>query len=269
MGTLNLFLPVYIKLEKEVHSLANVIFFCDKQIGVYSVNSAELLVRIAMEVESISKELYERHGGLMEPINKEGKKRDLYFDTDCLNHLEKIWLLGKKEVLVTATNFYFSEPANIILNPLKNAHKRGKSKWKKAYQSVKHNRVKDLHQATIGNIINALAALYVLNIYYVYSKKVSIESEDLSFGSSIFSVTKGDSLQDVLLSHHITCCDEININQRIRHYEYDNEGYPVYGTAVTSYHEEVGEYESMVANEYQVVQHDRTPIINVQEESEE
>lgn len=49
---------------------------------------ADLIVRCAVEIESLSKELYCRWG-IMEPVDSEGNKRDLYFDTDCLALLEQ------------------------------------------------------------------------------------------------------------------------------------------------------------------------------------
>ena len=59
---------------------------------------ADLIVRCAVEIESISKELYKNLGGNMSPIDKERKPRDLYFDTDCLNLLEQHWTLSKKKL---------------------------------------------------------------------------------------------------------------------------------------------------------------------------
>jgi hypothetical protein len=158
----NLFWPVYKSLESEVIELSNKIHFDDNQCSVYSVKIIELLLRCCVEIEAISKDLYFKNGGVS-PNN-----RDLYFDTDCLELLEKKWILSKKIVLISSANFYFQNEDNIILKPLYKANKRGTSTadWKKAYQAVKHNRSENLDKGNIKNLLRAMAGLFILNLYY-------------------------------------------------------------------------------------------------------
>ena len=73
---------------------------------IYSMRIADLIVRCAIEIEALSKELYGRLGGDMTPLTEDGKKRDLYFDTDCIELLNEKWHICKKEVSVSAINFY-------------------------------------------------------------------------------------------------------------------------------------------------------------------
>lgn len=192
----NLYWPVYINLEKEFLKLADCIHFSDDQLNVYSMHIADLIVRCAVEIEALSKELYGMIGGNMEPMDEKGNPRDLYFDTDCLELLEQKWLLSKKEITVSAINFYFTDEKNRVLTPLNKANRRRKSgsKWKRAYQAVKHDRRKSLKKATIENLLHALGALYILNLYYrdertdigrVYLHDHSFDSR---VGSEIFSV---------------------------------------------------------------------------------
>lgn len=100
----NLYWPVYKNLEKEFLELANFIHIDDDQLDIYSMHIADLIVRCAVEIESISKELYKNLGGNMSPIDKERKPRDLYFDTDCLNLLEQNWTLSKKKNYSISSN---------------------------------------------------------------------------------------------------------------------------------------------------------------------
>lgn len=168
MNTQNLYWPIYKKLEKEFLELAEYIHFSDDQLDIYSMHIADLIVRCAIEIEAISKELYCLLGGSTELTDSEGNPRDLYFDTDCLELLEQKWHLSKKQISVSAINIYFSEEKNQTITPLRKANKRGTSgsKWKQAYQAVKHNRKKSLKKATIENLLYALGALYILNLYY-------------------------------------------------------------------------------------------------------
>lgn len=188
----NLYWNVYKNLEKEFLNLANYIHLTDNQLGVYSMHIANLIIRCAIEIESISKELYYMNGGNRELYNDEGKIRDLYFDTDCLNLLEKKWNISKKIIIVSGIDFYFKDEKHKILTPLKKSNKRGTSgsKWKRIYQEIKHNRAESLEKATIGILLNILGALYILNVYYKNQKlEISYtDSFDNSFGSDIFSV---------------------------------------------------------------------------------
>ena len=49
--TTNLYWPVYKSIEREVLALAYVIHIDDKQLNVYSVKIAELLIRTCVEVD--------------------------------------------------------------------------------------------------------------------------------------------------------------------------------------------------------------------------
>lgn len=192
---MNLFWPVYKNLELEVLEIAKYIHVSDKQVGVYSMRIADIIVRCAIEIEAISKELYKSLGGCMELKDKEGKKRDIYFDTDCLKLLEKHWKLSKKVVKISSPLFYLEEERHKVICPLHNAFKRKGAKWNKAYQAIKHNRAESLESSgTIENMLLALGALYILNLYYkddsfIMQDKVESNVFDERIGSELFSVT--------------------------------------------------------------------------------
>lgn len=131
----------------------------------------------------------------MSPTTPDGDPRDLFFDTDCLDLLDKKWALSKKQIAISAINFYFIDNKNKILTPLYKSSKRGTSgsKWKQAYQAVKHDRKNSLNKATIKNLLHALGSLYILNLYYrdertdigrVYLNEHSFDNRA---GSEIFS----------------------------------------------------------------------------------
>lgn len=149
-------------MERELLSLSEVIHITDEQLAVYSMRIADLLIRTVVEIESISKELYFKQGG-----NK-ADNIELYYDTDCLKLLDDKWQLSKKIVMVSSPAFYLEQHDDVYLTPLRKAHRRGSSssRWQRAYQAVKHNRAKELKKGNLGNFISALAALYILNLYY-------------------------------------------------------------------------------------------------------
>ena len=193
----------YLKLEKEAIELSKYIFFtdevvknekgnivhqsCDSQLATFSPHIADLLVRCCVEIEAISKELYYENGG-----TKPRGDSSIFFDEDCLKLIDMKWETHKKTVLVVASFFNFTKDENLILKPLREAHKRQGTYWERAYQAVKHDRFYSMHLGNVKAFIHALAALYLLNIYYrnpsLVVKYHDISSLDYSMGSSIFAV---------------------------------------------------------------------------------
>jgi len=104
---MQIFWTIYKNLEKELIDLSNNIHFCDTQEQVYSIHISDLLIRTSVEIEAISKELYKSAGGNMTPVDNEGKERDLFFDTDCIQFLDINWRITKKYVHLVSPNFLF------------------------------------------------------------------------------------------------------------------------------------------------------------------
>ena len=184
-----LYWQVYKNIEKEFLRLSETIYIDDFQQSVYSMKIADLLIRTVIEIEALSKDLYLENSG--EPV----ADKEMFFDTICINYLNNLWRLEDKIVLVVSPNVYFGKEENKILRPLHKAMKRGTSSsdWNKAYQAVKHNRVKELHKGNIKNLLHGLAALYLLNLYYKNDKIENIQDIDRlaingSWGSNLFSV---------------------------------------------------------------------------------
>ena len=142
----NTYWSVYKRLENELVNASHVVYYDDNQLNVYSELMLELLLRIAIEIEAISKELYICNDG---PAYDDESK--MYFDTVCLKYLNDKWNLEEKEIFITGNGFYFKKDENKKLNPLAKSFKRGSSgsDWKKAYQSVKHNRSTNNKKANI------------------------------------------------------------------------------------------------------------------------
>ena len=199
----DIFWQTYLNLEKEVIEVSKFIFVtdvktvnekgvekeqpCKTQLETYSPHIADLLVRCCVQIEAVSKELYFE-------LNGEKKRGDstIKFDTDCLKLLDIKRETHKKKVLVVAPFFNLTKEENLVLRPLKEAHKHQGTYWEKCYQAVKHDRYACLCCGNVKALIHALAALYLLNIYMrkdswatTYKK---IAEHDYSLGSSLFAV---------------------------------------------------------------------------------
>lgn len=197
----DIFWQTYLNLEKELLEVAEYIYVtdeifinnkikkCNTQLETFSPHIANLIIRTCTEIEAISKELYFDFGG-----NKQRGDTNLYFDGDCLKLIDDTCNISNKIVLIVSPLFNLTDENNKIIKPLKNAYKRKGTNWEKAYQALKHDRYSSIHYATIRNLIHALGALYLLNIYYrdisFYAKHIDVNKFDLSLGSSIFSVKR-------------------------------------------------------------------------------
>ena len=197
---LNIFKPVYKLLEHEVNALTEVILFNDDHKNVYSMAIGNILLRCTVEIEAISKELYLQLGGAPEIIDKAtNKPRPPFFDSECIQLLVDTWNIDKRKIQISHSNMYFKD---VIINPLCKANKRGSSgsKWKQAYQGFKHHRSEAMKQANVWNMINALGALYILNLYYAdeifwYDAPLK-EKRKYATSSEIFSPFLFDAIKE-------------------------------------------------------------------------
>ena len=203
MNKSDIFWQTYLNLEKEVIEVSRYIFITDEitvrkdgaettqaydaQLNTFSPHLADLLVRCCVQIEAISKELYHANGG-----TKPRGDKTLFFDEDCLKLIDMKWATHNKRVLVVAPFFNLTKDENRVLRPLKEAHKRSGTYWEKAYQAVKHDRFASLKYGNVKAVLHALAALYLLNVYYRNESWVvpykDLRKTDYSLNSSIFAV---------------------------------------------------------------------------------
>ena len=203
MNKSDIFWQTYLNLEKEMIEVSRYIFItdeitvrnkgvemlqsCDTQLKTFSPHIADLLVRCCVQIEAISKELYHDNGG-----NKPRGDKTLFFDEDCLKLIDAKWTTHNKRVLVVAPFFNLNKDENKILRPLKEAHKRSGTYWERAYQAVKHDRFASLNLGNVKAVIHALAALYLLNLYYRNDFWITpfkdLSNADYSMNSSLFAV---------------------------------------------------------------------------------
>lgn len=189
LGINNIYWNVYLNLEKELLDISDVILIVDNQLDVYSIKIADLLVRTCVEIEAISKELYFVNSG---PKNRDKKP---YFDTDCIDYLNNKWKICKKKVYISCASFYLSNRNMLELQPLDNGNNSGDKapEWMKAYQAVKHDRANNLEKGNLRNLIQAMAALYLLNLY-MNNQSIELQKDakgknvDWGLGSRIFYV---------------------------------------------------------------------------------
>jgi len=199
----DIFWQTYLNLEKEVIEVSKYIFVtdeitkiengvekqcsCKSQLESFSPHIADLLVRTCVQIEAISKELYHDIGG-----TKPRGSNTIFFDEDCLKEIDIKWETHNKKVLVVAPHFNLTKEENRVLRPLKEAHKRQGTYWERCYQAVKHDRCLSMPMGNVKALIHAIAALYLLNVYYRNDswmvKYQDLGKQDYSLGSVLFAV---------------------------------------------------------------------------------
>jgi len=164
MGMNDLFIKSYKKLEQELITLSENIYFCDAHIDVYSHKIVELTLSCGAEIEAISKEVYCR-----ENLANTKDREQLKFDFDCFKWFIENWKLDLKEIRIAYGGFNFTNQKSCIY-PLSGAALSRKdvncAPWKIAYMAAKHNRVNEFSECTLYRFIEAMATLYLLNLVF-------------------------------------------------------------------------------------------------------
>ena len=183
----NIYWPVYKNIESELNRLTFDIHIDDNQLNVYSSKITDLILRAAIEIESISKDLYLTNGGT--------KSDNIKYDEVAIKHLNKIWKLDKKVVILSSLNCF---QTNRILKPfIKSEQRTGGNRltfsWNNAYQNLKHDRSNSLKFGSIKYLFDIMSALYILNIYYKgLAYNLEKDNKAINFqlnqGSNIFSI---------------------------------------------------------------------------------
>lgn len=183
----NMFWTIYKKLEKDIIDLSYYIHFSDEQnkdkcnqIWTYSNQIADLLIAISTQIESLFLELYKI----------EFKTNPDTIGT-AISKVDNIWNLSTKQVRIISKNMYFSDINGFGNEFAPMSYKpHDENDYYGAYCAVKHNRIDALHKANINVLIRALAALFILNVYYSFENvEVDEISEfDFSLGSDMFMV---------------------------------------------------------------------------------
>lgn len=166
----------------------------DNQLGVYSLEMADIICNVFASIEGLSKDIYKylsnKETGIKPLIEHEEQRmncikgtkaelREPKFDEDALKSLDLIWDLSSKKIEVSSDLIFFTKELSLI-NPLNKIICGNDRSLNDAYQSIKHNRIANIKKATVKNVIEALGALYILCLYGKYAVKPVTADEYMS-----------------------------------------------------------------------------------------
>lgn len=182
-------------LEKEFLNIINYIEPNIDNLQTFSVENAKLLISVCVEVENNLK------GILL--ANGYKKKKDNYNMIDY-SQLEKCLYLSQYELEFNL--YYFKYPFVPFI--FDKAKKKYDLFWYQSYNNLKHDRTKNIKEASLKNLIYALGGLYTL-LYAQFGlycdcandEKISIFKMDHGGynqfnSSSIFEITKKPKISD-------------------------------------------------------------------------
>lgn len=186
-----MYMPVYEKIEKEIIELSSSIFFVDELEKVYSLNIADLIIRCAIEIESIAKDIYRKEKG----CDPESPRK-------CLKWMDSEWNLSKKTVSIISPYFHFKVLKEFAPFDYKNG---SEDDYYSIYNAIKHDRVKNIEKANLHILIRIVGALFILNVIY-RGKRICLDRNrfggnmDRTGGSKIFSFLLAPCSTEPLLS---------------------------------------------------------------------
>ena len=168
----------YLLLEEKTLDLEPYIFFSEKNLAVYSYEIMNLLFSVCSELDSFFKVVCnDKSDNIFEYI-KSIKAKEIYNDI----FEEKVDIVGK----------------GFSITPF--VHKR-RIQWWKQYNLLKHNRLKCFKNANLKNLLNALAALYILEIYYYKNnfgtKGYNMPKETSKLFKTTKLIKKGGSISEL------------------------------------------------------------------------
>ncbi len=186
--SINQYWPIYKRLEKNVDDLTHAVHISDDQLDVYSSQNSDLILRIGAEIEAISKAIYLRD---FDPQMSDQAK----FDEVAIKKFVQDWKLDQKVAYLSHPNCFCSEREYkpFVKDTTRTGRQNMTFRWNNAYQNLKHNRQQAFNHASIGALLSAMAALYILNLYY-RNEVVELGDDhaaariDPGLGSGLFSV---------------------------------------------------------------------------------
>lgn len=191
----NLFWPIYKQLEKEFKDLSYYIAINKKQLKTYSIKIADLILRTVSECENIASTICKREN--IKFKDKNGHIRKVVRFDEYIERLNSTFKLERKNIsldYINVDSYTFDWKLRPFRKELLKVN--GKDKyiipWYNAYNKIKHDRTKNFKLANLENLINSLAALFLLNIYF--KNQVFYDTDDYNYN---YIINKIENFSDV------------------------------------------------------------------------
>lgn len=156
----NIHWDYYLALENDVEKLARYIEFDESNFETHSIELARLLLAASSEVDVVMK-------GLCKYLSPGFKGENINSYKEIIK--EHFSMLIDKQVI--------SDRYGLTLAPWSNWNGEKNPLWWKSYNDIKHERSIHFSKANLKNVLNSIAGLFVVNIYFNYEKHRSENPE--------------------------------------------------------------------------------------------
>lgn len=153
----------YLSFEEDIDRLFRYIEPSEQNFSVYSVELTRLYLAICSEIDVLLKAYC--------------KLLDAGSNPSRINEYAEVVVSSKKGLCSQTVNF---QRFGLSMTPFSEWEQLSTPDWWKKHNGVKHNRGVNFRDANLGNVLNAFAALYLLNLYY-YHERSSIELRKQGF----------------------------------------------------------------------------------------
>jgi hypothetical protein len=149
----------FLCLEKDLETLSRYVEFCDSNFECYSLEMARILLAASSEVDVIAKKLC--------------RKIDVNSKADSINQYRN----EIKSAYPKLPKFKVTIPRfGLNLTPWEKWNdSNGVPIWWTDCNKVKHHRDTDFHQANLENVLNSVAGLFVISLYFYKDKAENAE----------------------------------------------------------------------------------------------
>jgi hypothetical protein len=170
----------YVFLQKRMYDIFSYVSCDVSNFSTYSIQIESLLIDVCSFFDSLGQQFISElvdagqqfvNGSNVDRLSQKVAGTKYFTAGDYRILLEGDFAFSTKEVNLNAyeDNLYVNPLAFIptdikgyTLRPFKQWANGSNTPWWKAFTSLKHNRLSNIRQATLGNAINALAATYIL-----------------------------------------------------------------------------------------------------------
>lgn len=158
---------IFGKMESRLQVISRYILLDPKNNTTYSEELAEFLISIGSSVDSFFRDMSScPYYSNVIKAKKINKIIDDYNIVDFRKLYEDFFEFSKMHIRVP---FGLGDPQEII--PFEKFSSNDIPTWWTNYNDVKHNYMKNIQFANLYNILNALGALFLLNIYHSCSRE--------------------------------------------------------------------------------------------------
>ena len=173
----NIYWNYYISIEDDLYKLSRYIEFDMRNEAVFSIELVRLLISSSSEFEVVAKEFCK--------VKDPSKTIENIIDIRD-NLLAFYPVICDLEIIIPRFGLHYQ--------PFIKWKTNENLEWWTSYNSVKHHRNSNYEEGNLRNVMNAIGALYIINLYYFNSLQERRENMSIDMEETLFELSPRSSL---------------------------------------------------------------------------